>query len=68
MGCLFNTITPRSPSTKAGITEFAAALPSSSPPPEKVVSLCLANPNYGTIIDYTFEMNEYAEQLKENCR
>ncbi|GJR58860.1 hypothetical protein Tco_1501022 [Tanacetum coccineum] len=32
-------------STKAGITEFAAALPSSSPPPEKVVSLCLANPN-----------------------
>ncbi|GJX19956.1 putative reverse transcriptase domain-containing protein [Tanacetum coccineum] len=27
------------------ITEFAAALPSSSPPPEKVVSLCLANPN-----------------------
>ncbi|GJS01527.1 putative reverse transcriptase domain-containing protein [Tanacetum coccineum] len=29
----------------AGITEFSAALPSSSPPPEKVVSLCLANPN-----------------------
>ncbi|GJT91322.1 putative reverse transcriptase domain-containing protein, partial [Tanacetum coccineum] len=34
-GCLSNTY-PRSPSAKAGITEFAATLPSSSPPPENV--------------------------------
>ncbi|GJT89906.1 hypothetical protein Tco_1078751 [Tanacetum coccineum] len=32
--------TPRSPSAKAGITEFAATLPSSSPPPENIKSDC----------------------------
>ncbi|GKF22840.1 hypothetical protein Tco_0075162 [Tanacetum coccineum] len=31
--------TPRSPSAKAGIAEFAATLPSSSSPPENVESL-----------------------------
>ncbi|GKG56604.1 hypothetical protein Tco_0579928, partial [Tanacetum coccineum] len=31
--------TPRSPSTEACITEFAAALPSPAPPPENVESL-----------------------------